>query len=116
MYLQTRLVSPNPNEQNYHIFYQMLTGLSPEERSKKQREGGREGGGDEGGREGGGDERGREVGTREEGGGDKGGRWGQGRREVGKGGGKKGESERKRVMAGKMKWRRGTSNAHRSLC
>ena len=91
-------MSPNPNEQNYHIFYQMLTGLSPEERSKKQREGGRE------------------VGTRE-GGGDKGGgRWGQGRREVGKGGGKKGESERKRVMAGKMKWRRGTSNAHRSLC
>jgi len=31
---QTRLVSPNQNEQNYHIFYQMLTGLSPEERSK----------------------------------------------------------------------------------
>lgn len=32
-----------------------------------------------------------------------------GRREVGKGGGKKErESERERVMAGKMKWRRGT--------
>ena len=40
--LQTRLVSPSPNEQNYHIFYQMLAGLTPEERS--EREGGREGG------------------------------------------------------------------------
>ena len=41
MCLQTRLVSPSPNEQNYHIFYQMLAGLTPEERS--EREGGREG-------------------------------------------------------------------------
>ena len=45
--LQTRLVSPSPNEQNYHIFYQMLAGLTPEERSERERgrEGGREGGG-----------------------------------------------------------------------
>ena len=42
-------MSPNPNEHNYHIFYQMLTGLSPEERGKKQWYGGREG--IEGGRE-----------------------------------------------------------------
>ena len=35
-------MSPNPNEHNYHIFYQMLTGLSPEERGKKQWERGRE--------------------------------------------------------------------------
>ena len=40
--MQTRLVSPSPNEQNYHIFYQMLAGLTPEERSEW--EGGREGG------------------------------------------------------------------------
>lgn len=31
---QTRLVSPSPKEQNYHIFYQLLAALSPEERSK----------------------------------------------------------------------------------
>lgn len=31
---QTRLVSPTPSEQNYHIFYQLLAGLSPEERGK----------------------------------------------------------------------------------
>lgn len=31
---QTRLVSPTATEQNYHIFYQMLAGLSPEERTK----------------------------------------------------------------------------------
>jgi len=71
-------VSPNPNEQNYHIFYQMLTGLSPEERSKKQREGGRW----RRGKEGGGDEGGREVGTRE------GESWGRGRERVGDKGGR----------------------------
>ena len=55
--MQTRLVSPSPNEQNYHIFYQMLAGLTPEERSEREggrkegREGGREGG-RKGGREG----------------------------------------------------------------
>lgn len=48
------------------------------------------------------------MGTREGGRWDEGGRE-VGRREVGKGGGKKErESERERVMAGKMKWRRGT--------
>lgn len=29
---QTRVVHPLPNEKNYHIFYQMLAGLSQEER------------------------------------------------------------------------------------
>jgi dachs protein len=33
---QTRLVSPSAREQNYHIFYQMLAGLSPEEKTKYQ--------------------------------------------------------------------------------
>ena len=31
--VQTRLVSPPQNEQNYHIFYQILAGLTSEERS-----------------------------------------------------------------------------------
>ncbi|XP_064477928.1 myosin-I heavy chain-like [Ornithodoros turicata] len=31
---QTRVVQPLPNEKNYHIFYQMLAGLSQEERAK----------------------------------------------------------------------------------
>ncbi|XP_019849259.1 PREDICTED: unconventional myosin-IXa-like [Amphimedon queenslandica] len=31
---QTRLVNPPQNEQNYHIFYQILAGLTSEERSK----------------------------------------------------------------------------------
>lgn len=29
---QTRVIRPLPNEKNYHIFYQMLAGLTPEER------------------------------------------------------------------------------------
>ena len=29
---QTRLVSPNPTEQNYHIFYQLMAGLTSEEK------------------------------------------------------------------------------------
>ena len=28
------MVNPNPTDQNYHILYQMLAGLSPEERSE----------------------------------------------------------------------------------
>ncbi|XP_023237398.1 unconventional myosin-Va-like isoform X1 [Centruroides sculpturatus] len=31
---QTRVVRPHPKEKNYHIFYQMLAGLTSEERSK----------------------------------------------------------------------------------
>ena len=31
--VQTRLVSPPQSEQNYHIFYQILAGLTSEERS-----------------------------------------------------------------------------------
>lgn len=31
---QTRVVHPLPNEKNYHIFYQMLAGLSQEERGE----------------------------------------------------------------------------------
>ncbi|XP_055389297.1 unconventional myosin-Ia isoform X2 [Condylostylus longicornis] len=36
---QTRVVRPLPNEKNYHIFYQMLAGLSREERIKLNLEG-----------------------------------------------------------------------------
>lgn len=31
---QTRVIRPLPNEKNYHIFYQMLSGLSDEERTR----------------------------------------------------------------------------------
>jgi len=31
---QTRVVKTAPHEKNYHIFYQMLAGLSDEERGK----------------------------------------------------------------------------------
>lgn len=31
---QTRVIRPLPDEKNYHIFYQMLAGLSHEERGK----------------------------------------------------------------------------------
>ena len=31
---QTRVIKPLPNEKNYHIFYQMLAGLSHEDRVK----------------------------------------------------------------------------------
>lgn len=36
---QTRVINPLPNEKNYHIFYQMLAGLSHEERIKLNLEG-----------------------------------------------------------------------------
>ncbi|XP_024086474.1 myosin-I heavy chain isoform X2 [Cimex lectularius] len=36
---QTRVIRPLNNEKNYHIFYQMLAGLTPEERSKLNLEG-----------------------------------------------------------------------------
>lgn len=36
---QTRVTRPLPNEKNYHIFYQMLAGLSKEERSRLHLEG-----------------------------------------------------------------------------
>ncbi|XP_054287258.1 unconventional myosin-IXb-like [Macrosteles quadrilineatus] len=36
---QTRVIRPLPNEKNYHIFYQMLAGLTPEERAKLNLEG-----------------------------------------------------------------------------
>ncbi|XP_071057490.1 myosin-VIIa isoform X2 [Onthophagus taurus] len=36
---QTRVIRPLPAEKNYHIFYQMLAGLSSEERSKLNLEG-----------------------------------------------------------------------------
>lgn len=36
---QTRVIRPLPGEKNYHIFYQMLAGLSTEERSKLNLEG-----------------------------------------------------------------------------
>ena len=36
---QSRVVSPLPMEKNYHIFYQMLAGLSQEERSQLGLEG-----------------------------------------------------------------------------
>ncbi|CAD7080160.1 unnamed protein product [Hermetia illucens] len=36
---QTRVIRPLPNEKNYHIFYQMLAGLSREERIKLNLEG-----------------------------------------------------------------------------
>lgn len=32
---QTRVVRPLPNEKNYHIFYQLLVGLTAEERGMK---------------------------------------------------------------------------------
>ncbi|XP_039284577.1 unconventional myosin-IXa [Nilaparvata lugens] len=36
---QTRVIKPLPKEKNYHIFYQMLAGLTPEERAKLNLEG-----------------------------------------------------------------------------
>ncbi|XP_069688106.1 myosin-I heavy chain isoform X2 [Periplaneta americana] len=36
---QTRVIRPLPNEKNYHIFYQMLAGLTQEERAKLSLEG-----------------------------------------------------------------------------
>ena len=36
---QTRVVRPLAQEKNYHIFYQMLAGLTPEERSRLSLEG-----------------------------------------------------------------------------
>lgn len=36
---QTRVIRPLPGEKNYHIFYQMLAGLSSEERTKLNLEG-----------------------------------------------------------------------------
>ncbi|XP_063215940.1 unconventional myosin-IXAa isoform X2 [Bacillus rossius redtenbacheri] len=36
---QTRVIRPLPNEKNYHIFYQVLAGLTPEERVKLSLEG-----------------------------------------------------------------------------
>lgn len=36
---QTRVIKPLPNEKNYHIFYQMLAGLSHEDRTKLNLEG-----------------------------------------------------------------------------
>lgn len=36
---QTRVIHPLPNEKNYHIFYQMLAGLSREERTRLNLEG-----------------------------------------------------------------------------
>nr|CAI5836757.1 unnamed protein product [Callosobruchus analis] len=36
---QTRVIKPLPGEKNYHIFYQMLAGLSTEERAKLNLEG-----------------------------------------------------------------------------
>lgn len=36
---QTRVIRPLPKEKNYHIFYQMLAGLSSEERAKLNLEG-----------------------------------------------------------------------------
>lgn len=36
---QTRVIRPLPAEKNYHIFYQMLAGLSSDERSKLNLEG-----------------------------------------------------------------------------
>lgn len=36
---QTRVIRPLPGEKNYHIFYQMLAGLSQEERVKLNLEG-----------------------------------------------------------------------------
>ncbi|XP_075226131.1 unconventional myosin-IXb-like dachs [Lycorma delicatula] len=36
---QTRVIRPLPNEKNYHIFYQMLAGLKPDERVKLNLEG-----------------------------------------------------------------------------
>lgn len=36
---QTRVVRPLDGEKNYHIFYQMLAGLTPEERARLSLEG-----------------------------------------------------------------------------
>lgn len=33
---QTRVIRPLPDEKNYHIFYQMLAGLSHDERGKER--------------------------------------------------------------------------------
>lgn len=36
---QTRVIRPLPGEKNYHIFYQMLAGLTVDERAKLNLEG-----------------------------------------------------------------------------
>ena len=33
-YFQGRVVKPPPTEKSYHIFYQMMAGLNPEEKSQ----------------------------------------------------------------------------------